>query len=320
MVAFAECVQALRPPGGRAAPPRAHCRRGGRCYSPVVVVVKLRACMRASRRQPRARGSRCAAIGSAEPYDVARAPCEQSRLYFPDEVLRSALQLDASGETVPGTVLHCRRMKRLLQRHPLLQCSSADADAPRHDVASSPDVAAGAQQRLLRLLAALEAACPTILRGAAGAASTAEALAAPKNAQGVQHTLKHCFRRLDTLATFVAHVPESAWVHAPETWQPPACRKCVMHVDCIALRAWLTHLSTQADCAAAFVHPPRGGRALRGAAIPVRRVRAVAQRKRRLPRHAGCFCAHLPRRGARRQPQARCTCIRQILGRLTFAA
>jgi hypothetical protein len=54
-------------------------------------------------------------------------------------------------------------------------------------------------------------------------------------------------------------------------------------------------------------------------AVPVRRVRAVAQRKR-LPRHAGCFCAHLPRRGARRQPQARCACIRQILGRLTPAA
>jgi hypothetical protein len=136
----------------------------------------------------------------------------------------------------------------------------------------------------------------------------------------VQNTLKHCFRRLDTLAAFAAHAPESAWVHAPETWQPPACRKCVMHVvDCIALRAWLTHMCSQADGAAAFVHPPRGGRALRGAAVPVRRVRAVAQRKR-LPRHAGCFCAHLPRRGARRQPQARCACIRQILGRLTPAA
>jgi hypothetical protein len=71
------------------------------------------------------------------------------------------------------------------------------------------DVAA-AQTRLLRLMDALEAAAPAILRGS----------------EDKKPSLHHLTERAGTLAAFAAHVPEETWAQPPETWSPHKKHRC----------------------------------------------------------------------------------------------
>jgi hypothetical protein len=218
MTALTARLHALRPLGAHAtaALPRAvrhaHGMQGASRFRAKLPVAAGGACSR--RCQLHAGRLRCMARGGADDRDEVT-----SRPFFSDEVLRSALLLDAAGEPVPATFLQCKRLERLLRHHTLLQRAPAgDADALH--VAASVD-AAGAQQRMLRVLAALEAACPAVLRGEAGNASI------PTQLQKKHGSQKHCFRRLGTLAAFAEAVPESAWAQLPETWQPDADKRCV---------------------------------------------------------------------------------------------
>ncbi len=70
------------------------------------------------------------------------------------------------------------------------------------------------QRRLLRLLDAVEAAAPDVLCGSARTKRTAASVRA-------------LAQRTCTLAAFAAHVPDEAWVHAPETWTPRKSHGCV---------------------------------------------------------------------------------------------
>ncbi len=57
--------------------------------------------------------------GSGE-YDLALPPHKQSRVFFPHETLRVALQLSAAGTPLPATLDGCKRTVQLLARHAAL--------------------------------------------------------------------------------------------------------------------------------------------------------------------------------------------------------
>jgi hypothetical protein len=230
---------------------------------------------RASRCRPRAGATRlrhCAALNAVEPYDVRRAPDQQARLVFPDEVLRIALQLFAADEEFPSSFFRCTRTAQLLR-----------AAAP--DAAGDAPAAAALRARLLRLLDALQAACPAVLRGADGAAIESDALLAPERNKAllkrIQSTMHHCFRRVNALATFAACVPDSDWTQPPEMWRPSSSTKCARRdarCDASLLHLFLAPLADafvallQHDRSAAFVSGSSGGRALRCTPVPVRRL------------------------------------------------
>jgi hypothetical protein len=189
--------------------------------------------------------------------DMLRGPEQRQRRYAPHELLRAAVELDEQGGGYELVV--CNNLANILYEHRiglmrqdchvpltppidferltlLLPPSSAGSDASR-----AADVAS-AQQRLLRLLAALEAACPAVLRGrssdVAGAAS----------GLGERTKQSHIYRRLDTLAAFAVHVRDCSWANAPETWRPPRGKRCV-RVRCVTRAGCVTSLLT---CCAAL--------------------------------------------------------------------
>jgi hypothetical protein len=230
---------------------------------------------RASRCRSRAGAARlrhCEALSAVEPYDIRRAPDQQARLCFPDEVLRAALRLSAADEDLPPSFFRCTRTAQLLR-----------TAAP--DAAGVAPAAAALRARLLRLLDALEAACPAVLRGADGAAIESDALLAPERNKAllkrIQASMHHCFRRVNAVATFAACVPDSDWAQPPEMWRPSSSTKCACcdaRCDASLQHLFLVPLADasvallQHDRAAAFVPGSSGGHALRCAAMPVRRL------------------------------------------------
>jgi hypothetical protein len=208
--------------------------------------------------------------------------------YLPHEVLRATMQLvETRSDNDAPTPVHtsCEPMAALLAHSPaLFGCGAAEV---RHThahcyvvtlegnnerdarsasqiagadtaVAALPpqprtrrEEAAPAQRRLLRLLDAVETAAPDVLCGSARTKRTAASMRA-------------LARRTCTLAAFAAHVPDDAWVHAPETWTPRKSHGCV--------------------CAAATnEEPPTAG--LINSPLPLFAARSLAQQVRSLFAH-----------------------------------
>jgi hypothetical protein len=186
---------------------------------------------RAPARQP----ARAASLPDDVLQDMQLPPHRQKRAYLPHEMLRAAVQLSDAARGGKNT-LHMRvsvdhAAPLLLGCKALLLCHSRAAndgvdvvlEATHHsgngasqgdDSSAAPtplmhDVAA-AQTRLLRLLDALEAAAPAILRGS----------------EDKKPSLHHLTERVGALAAFAAHVPDDAWVNAPETWTPHKKHRC----------------------------------------------------------------------------------------------
>jgi hypothetical protein len=171
---------------------------------------------------------RCVALSGDDSLDVSRAPEYQTRLFsFPDEELRVALQQDAAGQRVSGSFEY-GRAAQLLRRHgALLQHAQGTA---ANSISRTCDAAA-AQQRLLLLLDALQAACPAVLRGTHGAAIAPDALSGDLALRKcLRSSMHHCLRRLDALATFAELVPAGEWAQPPHTWRPSKSKRCDAHL------------------------------------------------------------------------------------------
>jgi hypothetical protein len=169
---------------------------------------------------------RCVALSGDDSFDVNRAPEQQNPLFFPDEALRAALKQDAAGQRVSGTLEY--GCTQLLRRHgALLQHAQGTA---ANSISQTCDAAA-AQQRLLLLLDALQAACPAVLRGTHGAAIAPDALSGDLALRKcLRSSMHHCLRRLGTLATFAELVPAGEWAQPPHTWRPSKSKRCDAHL------------------------------------------------------------------------------------------
>jgi hypothetical protein len=173
--------------------------------------------------------------------DVQRPVRGQARRYLPHEVLRAALQLSTrrlvDSKSAPRLWLSSAPLTALLTHNPaLLRCARSEpvsryrhevvlnhhdaggdadadarADADDHAVVAARRDMLAAQQRLLRLLDALEAAAPAVLRGS----------------EDTKPSMRHLTERVGALAAFAAHVPDEAWAHPPETWTPRKSHRCV---------------------------------------------------------------------------------------------
>jgi hypothetical protein len=214
---------------------RAACLRGA--------VLRVRALAR-TEPVPRVRRLRMCIVASAPPppprlpdtvlQDVLRAPEQRQRRYQPHELLRAAVELDARGGGCKLMV--CESLSSLLTSYTglfhencgvLLNAGFLDRERlhllvlpPSTDASRTADVAA-AQLRLLRLLATLEEHCPLVLHGCSRRANGASSVRGQRSKQS------HIYRRLHTLVAFAAHVPDSSWANAPETWRPPRGKRRV---------------------------------------------------------------------------------------------
>jgi hypothetical protein len=181
---------------------------------------------------------------------------------YPHERVRDALVSDAAGragDLAAALLDDARCLAALLGRHPSLLrhqvasspgAPSAEASAD-HDASHAAEAAA-AQARLLRLLDALEAHCPAVLRGRADVGASAGrggdgAAAAGASARNLlpparKAALGHCFRRLDGLAAFATLVPDSAWAQPPEAWRPSAAKRRVVPLLRAVCRSRLSRL------------------------------------------------------------------------------
>lgn len=159
--------------------------------------------------------------------DMQRNPAERPS-YLPHEVLRAAIELDeersdAKGDAPTMLYVTCERTVALLAGNlALTGCRAANVRREgarcyvltlQHDDNDSKrrKAAAPARRRLLRLLNAVEAIAPEMLRGR-------------KHMRGVAATLL----RTCALSAFAAHVPECEWEQPPETWTPHRSHRCVL--------------------------------------------------------------------------------------------
>jgi hypothetical protein len=258
------CACAVRTLGARAAPlppPQLRARQPSDSC-----VLLLRCPRRLSRRGDAAAPLQRVRAGSV-PDDILtslqRGPPERGDTYLPHDVLRAAIQLDEmtrsrnSHAAAPPACLYvaCERTAALLARNPALlrvgaggahvqrtraRCykftldgrrGSASQEAASAAVAPPPatlpreEEVTAARKRLLRLLEAVEAAAPEVLRGSARTKRTTTSMQAI--------TLRTC-----ALAAFAAHVPDEAWVNAPDTWTPRKShrRARCCEAPCLALR------------------------------------------------------------------------------------
>jgi hypothetical protein len=229
--------------------------------------------------------------------------------YLPHEVLRATMQLvETRSDNDAPTPVHisCEPMAALLAHSPaLLGCGAAEVrhthahcyvvtlegnnecDASASQTAGDDtaavaalqppqprtrrEEAAPAQRRLLRLLDAVEAAAPDVLCGSAHTKRT---------------SMRALARRTCTLAAFAAHVPDDAWVHAPETWTPRKSHGCVRaatrrcHPCCLAKLSSPALCCAQLGAAGALAVRSRRRRALCGAVRAVQDVRGMAHHRR----------------------------------------
>jgi hypothetical protein len=166
--------------------------------------------------------------------DVQLPPWQRAREYLPHELLRCALHIDASRGSEPAYLYDSETdMARLLvcNSHGLLKCTLVEGtntygyklaleDMPQGghasqaaETASVPPLWDGvnaARERLLRLFDAVDALVPDMLD--------------PRFALELRDLAQHA----GALAAFAAYVPDSAWVHAPETWRPLGSARCVL--------------------------------------------------------------------------------------------
>jgi hypothetical protein len=191
-------------------------------------------------RPQRARAAAAAAAAAAAHDDEPSSSSSRSRpaLLFrgerdaPHKALRVALRWDASGRRLPAALLARHGVMRTLRRHPrLLQHplpSGRELFFDDEDDDTPPEHAAAAQRRLLRLLGALEAACPALLlrSGDAAGGVTPQRCSCTMSGPGGGRRRAYLSRgalrarRLDTLARFAVLVPDGAWARAPEAWEP----------------------------------------------------------------------------------------------------
>jgi hypothetical protein len=165
--------------------------------------------------------------------DLQRAPEHRTREYLPHELLRAAVQI-SDGMSHGGkaqqlrvssyeaallmrctALLACKYLHSTGRHHVVWLEAMHNTDALHSDGSPAlPGDLPAARARLLRLMDALEAAAPAVLRGTSGKI-------------GTKPSPSHLAKRAETLASFAAHVPDSAWANAPETWEPPVPRRCV---------------------------------------------------------------------------------------------
>jgi hypothetical protein len=191
---------------------------------------------------------RCSALSDDDLAAVQCWPEAQARAYAPHELLRAAVQLTDGAARRNASYLHAAALpvaalltrcapalrwaelqKRGHGRHRVVldtpRCDNndndADTDAARTedgDAVPAPlDEGAAARRRLLRLLDALEAAAPAVLRGSQN----------KDNANATKRASVHQLtERVGTLAMFAVHVPDEAWAQPPETWTPRKSHRC----------------------------------------------------------------------------------------------
>jgi hypothetical protein len=134
------------------------------------------------------------APGGLEEYDIRRAPLKQDRLFFPDELVRLAVQHAAAGQRPPETLFKCERTRDVLHAHRALLQHDAGAQPCSDATSLEQPTAAEAQQVFLRLLDAVNDKCPEMLRGFDGAASTPADLRLANGKDGLQQHLKSGMR------------------------------------------------------------------------------------------------------------------------------
>ncbi len=163
---------------------------------------------------------------------------------------------------------------------------------------------APARRRLLRLLDAVEAAAPEVLRGGA-------CVARPST------SMYYAAQRTCALATFAAHVPDEAWANAPETWTPRKSDRRARALKCVRAPVLSPPCSicAQSDGAGAVALFPCRRRALRRACRAVQNVRAMAQ-VRRLRGSAAPLRPRVSRGSTRQEHSVRCCCHR-VVARVT---